>query len=56
MLVSSIIKKMKNFVDVPDVLITFSRVGNVFFRCSVSVELICYRKELKCWFAKMSQN
>ena len=34
-LVSSIFKQMKTFVDVPGVLNRFSRMGNVFFRCSV---------------------
>ena len=35
MLVSSILKPMKTFVDVPDVFNRFSRIGNVFFICSV---------------------
>ena len=34
-LVSSIFKQMKTFVDVPGVLNRISRMGNVFFRCSV---------------------
>ena len=34
-LVSSIFRQMKTFVDVPDVLNRISRIGNVFFRCSV---------------------
>ena len=34
-LVSSILKPMKTFVDVPDVFNRFSRIGNVFFICSV---------------------
>ena len=34
-LVSSIFKQMKTFVDVPGVLNIFSRIGNVFLRRSV---------------------
>ena len=34
-LISSILKPMKTFVDVPDVFNRFSRIENVFFICSV---------------------
>ena len=34
-LISSILKPMKTFVDVPDVFNRFSRIENVFFVCSV---------------------
>ena len=34
-LISSILKPMKTFVDVPDVFNRFSRIANVFFICSV---------------------